>query len=323
MQFTTRLLAGLAFTTLAAGTATAEAAFPTKPVTIVSAYAPGGGGDVIARLIAPKLAKRLGQSVVVENKPGASGNIATDYVSRAPKDGYTVLINNSTLTVNAALGMPQSFHVQKDLKYIAAVASTPVAIGVHPSLPVKTLDELIAYARQHPGLSFSSCGNGTPQHFAGARIAQAAKLDMVHVAYKGCTPAIMDGIGNQVPVLFNTVANMDAHVKAGKLRLVAVASQSRLPYKADLPTVAETTGFKGFEAEVWFGFMGPSGLPEPVAKRLEQDLVAVMQDKELQKELADRFISVRLLDSAQFDKQVAQDLVNWKKLADELKVKLD
>ena len=321
MTNTARVLATLAAATLA-GAALAQG-LPSKPITIISAYPPGGGGDVIARLIAPKLSQRVGQPVVIDNKPGASGNIATDYVARSQPDGSTLLINNSTMVLNAALGMPQNFKLQSDLKYIAAVASTPVAIAVHPSLPVKNVDELVAYAREKKNLSYSSCGNGSPQHFAGAHFVKLAKIDMVHVAYKGCAPAVMDGVAGTVPVMFNTVPNLEAQVKAGKLRYIAVGSQQRLPFKPDLPTVAEAKGFAGFDAEVWFGFIGPARMPPAVAKRLEQEILAVANDKEVQKELSDRLMSLRILDSAQFEKQVAQDLVAWKREADELKIKLD
>jgi len=324
MNLHTRLLGALTLAALAAGTAVAQTPFPSKPITIIAAFPPGGGADVIARLMAPKLSQRLGQTVVVDNKAGASGNIATEYVARAKPDGYTLLMSNNTLTINTALGMRQSFNTQKDLKYIAAMASTPIAIAVHPSLPVKTVDELVAYARQQDGkLTFSSCGNGTAQHFAGARFSQVAKVDMIHVPYKGCSPAIIDGIGGQVPVLFNTVPNLDAQVQAGKLRYIAVAAQQRLPFKPDLPTVAESKGFSGFDAEVWFGLIGPAAMPPEVARRIETEVLAVMQDKELQKGFADRLVSTRVLNSAQFEKQIAQDMATWKRLSEELKVKLD
>ncbi|SOE06316.1 Tripartite-type tricarboxylate transporter, receptor component TctC [Variovorax sp. YR752] len=319
MAFIPRFVVMLAATALTGVAAFAQA----KPLTIISAHPPGGGGDVVVRLMAPKLSQQLGQPVVIDNKPGAAGNIATGYVVRSQPDGHTILVNNSTLVLNAALGMPQSFNVQKDLKYIAAVASTPIAIAAHPSLPARTVEELVAYARQHPGLSFSSCGNGSPQHFAGVRFIQIAKVEMVHVPYKGCAPAIMDGIGGVVPLMFNTVPNLEPHVKAGKLRYIAIASLQRLAFKPDLPTVAEAKGFSGFDAEVWFGFIGPARLPAPVAKRLEQGILAVVHDKDIEKELSDRYISVRILGSAQYEAQVARDLAAWKRESDTLKIKLD
>ncbi len=319
-----RLLATVALTAFTAATASAQSAYPSKPITIVSAFAPGGASDVIARLLAPKLQQRLGQTVIVDNRAGASGNIATEFVSRAQPDGHTLLMHNNTLTINTALGMRQAFNLQKDLKFIAAVASTPIAIAVHTSLPVKTVDELAAYARQQNGkLSFSSCGNGTAQHFTGARFAQVAKAEMIHVAYKGCAPAVVDGAGGQVPVLFSTAQNVDAQVQGGRLRYIAVGAQQRLPFKPDLPTIAESKAFAGFEAEVWFGIIGQAAMPAEVAKKIETEVLSIMQDKEVQKEFADRLISVRVLNSAQFEKQIAQDLASWKHLSEELKVKLD
>jgi tripartite-type tricarboxylate transporter receptor subunit TctC len=324
MNLQTRLSIVLALMAFTGNSALAQAPFPSKLITIVVAFPAGGGADAIARLLAPKLSQRLGQPVVVENKVGASGNIATEFVARAQPDGHTLLLTNNTLTLNSALGMRQSFNLQKNLTYIAAVTSTPVAIAVHPSLPVKDVDELVAYARQQNGkLSFSSCGNGTAQHFTGSRFAQVAKAEMIHIAYKGCSPAIVDGIGGQVPVVFSTVPNLDAHVQAGKLRYVAVAAQHRLPFRPDLPTVAESKGFSGFDAEVWFGLIGPAGMPAATAKQIEQVLLAVMKDEETQKQFADRLISTRVLNSAEFEKQIGQDLALWKRLALELKVKLD
>jgi tripartite-type tricarboxylate transporter receptor subunit TctC len=323
MNMITRLLAALTLSACGANAALAQT-YPNKPINIVVGYAPGGGVDVIARLVAAKLSQRLGQPVLVENKPGASGNIASEFVARARPDGYTLLFNNSTLTVNEALGIRQSFDALKDLKYIAAVASTPVAIGVNPSVPVKTVAELAVYARGQGGkLSYSSCGNGSPQNFTGARFADVAKASMVHVPYKGCTPAVIDGVGGQVSVLFNTVSNMEPQVRAGRLRFIAVASQQRLSFKPDLPTVSETKGFEGFSAELWFGLIGPAGMPADVAKRLEQEVLAAMQDKQLQKDFADRQISVRVRDSAQFEKDAVLEVASWKQLSRELGIKLD
>lgn len=317
-----RFAAALALTVTAA--AASAQSWPQKPVTIIAAFPPGGGADSIARLMAPKLSQLLDQPVIVDNKPGASGNIATEYVARSQPDGHTLLLNNNTLTINTALGLRQSFNPQKDLKFIAAVASTPIVIAVHPSLPVKTVEEFADYARREGDkLSFSSCGNGTAQHFIGERFSQVAKAKMVHVPYKGCGPAIVDGLSGVVPVLFNTVPNLDAHVQAGRLRYIAVAAQRRLPFKPDLPTVSESRDFAGFEAEVWFGFIGPTGMPADVARRLEQVVLTAMRDETLQKEFANRLISTRVLDSAEFDRQISSDLDTWKRLAEELKIKLN
>ena len=300
------------------------AAFPQRPITIVAAFPPGGGADSVARLMSPKLSKLLGQAVVVDNKPGASGNIASEYVVHASPDGHTLLLNNNTLSINASLGFKQSFNVQRDLKPIAAVASTPIVIAVNSSLPVHNVAELVAYAKGLNGkANYSSCGNGTAQHFTGVRFTSATKVEMAHIPYRGCAPAIVDGLSGLVPVLFNTVPNLDAHVQAGKLRYIAVASTKRLPFRPDLPTIAETPGLNGFEAEVWFGLFAPASTPKEVAQRLERDVIAAMADKELQQGFADRLISTRVLNAEQFQKQIAADLVDWKRLADQFNVKVD
>jgi tripartite-type tricarboxylate transporter receptor subunit TctC len=255
----------------------ASESFGPQPVSVVAAFPPGGGADAIARLLQPALGKRLGTNVIVENKPGASGNIATEFVARSRPDGHTLLINNNTLTINSSLGFKQSFDTQRDLKPIAVVASTPIVIAVHSSLPVHTLPELVAYAKKQDGkLTFSSCGNGTAQHFTGVRFAQSAGVDMVHVPYKGCAPAVMDGLSGIVPVLFNTVPNLDAQVQAGKLRFIAVAAKQRLPFRPDLPTISETPGFANFEADVWFGLMAPGNTPKAVLDQLERAVLSTM-----------------------------------------------
>lgn len=322
-----RVVSGTALALLAACCATAASAadaWPQRPVTIVAAFPPGGGADSIARLLTPKLNELLKGNVVVDNKPGASGNIATEYVVHASPDGYTLLMNNNTLTINGAVGLRQAFNIQRDLKPVAAVASTPIVIAVNSALPVHNLAELIAYAKKEKGkLNFSSCGNGTAQHFTGIRLMAKAGLDVSHVPYRGCAPAVIDGIGNVVPILFNTVPNVDAHVQSGKLRYIAVAAEKRLPFRPDIPTIAETPGFEGFEAEVWFGLFAPAKTPPAVVKQLEAATLAAMQDKAIQKGFTDRQISVRVLNSAQFEKQVAADLVGWKKLSDQFDVKLD
>lgn len=309
--------------TLALG-ASAQTSFPGKPITIISPYPSGGGADTVVRLLQQKLVLLLGQPVIIDSKTGASGNIGTDYVVRAPADGYTLLVNNSTLTINASLGLRQPFNIEKDLQPIAGLASTPVAIAVHPDVPARTLAELIEYARKQDGkLAWSSCGNGTPQHLTGLRLAQAARINMTHVPYKGCSAAITDGIAGTVQVLFNTVPNLDAHVKAGRLRFLAVGSQERLSFQPELPTIAESSGIKGFEGDVWFGVFAPAAVPPEVVRKLEQAFLAAAADKEVQKAFADRQIAMRPMTKAQLQALVASDLATWKKLAADFSIKLD
>jgi len=302
----------------------AAEAFPDRPITVISPFPAGGGADVIGRILAPHLAARLGQPVVMDNKPGASGTLGADFVARSKPDGSTLLIHNNTLTISAALGVSHALNIQKSLRPIAAVASTPIVIAVNPSLPVKTVAELAEYARKEGDkLGFSSCGNGTAPHFAGIRFNQIAKSNMVHVPYKGCSQAVLDGLSGQVPVLFTTVPNVDAQVRARKLRYIAVASSKRLPFRPDLPTISETSGFSGFEAEVWYGFIGPAGLSDAVVKRLEKEIIAVMDEKEVKESFANKLISVRVLNSKQFEKQITYDLEDWKVMANKFNIKVD
>lgn len=310
--------------TALAPTGAAHAEFPTKPITVVVPFPPGGGGDVISRLLAPKLQAMLKHPIITDNRAGASGNLGTDLVVRAPADGHTLLLHNSTLTINPSIGVKQNFNIRRDLVPLVAVASTPIVIAVHPSLPVKSVAELIDYAKKNPDkLNYSSCGNGTPQHFAGAQFSKVAGITMRHIPYKGCSPAVVDGIGGTVPVLFNTVPNVDAHVKAGKLRYLGVASAKRLGFLADVPTVSETRGMEGFIADVWFGYLAPAKTPKPVLDQLERELLKVMDDKEVQDALTSRLISRTVLNSKQFARQIDSELVNFNRLASEFGVVAD
>jgi tripartite-type tricarboxylate transporter receptor subunit TctC len=291
-----------------------------RPITIVAAFPAGGGADVIARMLAPKLSVALERPVVVDNKAGASGNLAADFVARATPDGNTLLMHNNTLTINATI-RGKSVDPKRDLAPLAAVASTPIVIAVNPSIPVKTLAEFIEWGKAHPDkLNYSSCGNGTAQHFAGVQFAQITGLKLVHIPYKGCAPAVIDGVGGTVPILFNTIPNLDAQVQAGKLRFLAVATPKRLAIRPDVPTFAETRGMEKFIAEVWFGFFAPPATPKPVLARIEKALLTLMEQKEIQQEFDNRQMARISLDSKQFAKQIDEDLVSWKRLAEEFRI---
>ena len=302
----------------------AAAAYPDKPITVVSPYPPGGGADSVIRLLSPKLQDALRQPLVIDSKVGASGNIASAFVARAPADGHTLLINNNTLTINSSIGVKQSFDLQDDLAPIAAVASTPVVIAVPATATWRTLDDLIAYAKANPGkLSYASCGNGTAQHFAAVQLSKMAQLEMVHVPYKGCAAAIVDLVAGTVPVAFNTVANLDAQVKAGRVRALAVTSAVRLASQTDVPTVSETPALKGFVIDVWFGLFAPARTPPDRLQRLEEEVLKVARSKEYQDALAQRHFSNFTLNARQLRQQIERDLVHWKRLADEFKVVAD
>lgn len=298
--------------------------YPDRPVTIIVPFSAGGGADLVARLLGQKLSGHLGNaSVVVDNKPGASGNIGAHFVARAKPDGYTLLLTNSTLTINASMDMTQGFDVQKELLPIANLVSTPIALAVNSSLPVKNVSDLVAYAKKNEGrLSFSSCGNGTPQHFAGAKFNLLAHLDVVHVPYKGCAPAINDGVGNQVPILFSTIPNVAPHAAAGKLQMLGVASKNRLSFMKDIPAISETEPFGDMDISVWFGLFAPTGLPDDIRQKLETAVLATMKDETLQKEFKDRYYEIDVLGPNAFTDLVNKDIADYKKLAKQSNIEL-
>ena len=283
---------------------------------------------MVARLVAAKLPQQLGgQTVIVDNKPGASGNIGAQQVARAGRlDGYTFLLTNSTLTINAALQMRGTPDVKKSLTPISLLVSAPVALGVNPAIPAKTVPELVAYIQQNKDkLSYSSCGNGTPQHFVGESVKQMAKLDIVHVPYKGCAPAINDGLGNQVPVLFSTIPNLAPHADAGKLRMIAVASRQRVSFLPNVPAIAETAPFGDLDISVWFGILGPR---ERSARgredqEFEQAVAATMGNPAVQQEFRDRYYEVVEAGPAAMTRQLDTDLGLYSALASKSGISLD
>ncbi len=300
------------------------ASFPDKPITIVVPFSAGGGADLVARLLGQELSKSLDNaSIVVDNKPGASGNIGAGYVARAKPDGYTLLLTNSTMTINASMGLTQGLDIKTGLVPVANLVSTPIALAVNSNVPAQNVAELVAYAKKNPDkLSYSSCGNGTPQHFAGAKFNLLTGLDLVHVPYKGCAPAVNDGVGNQVPILFSTIPNVAPHAKAGTLRMLGVASKKRLSFMADVPAISETPPFADMDISVWFGLFAPAGVPESVLKKLETAVLTTMKEPKLQAEFKDRFYEIDVLDSKGLGQLVDNDLVNYKKLAEQSNITL-
>jgi len=288
--------------------------WPAKPVRLISQFPPGGGTDLIARNLIPKLSEAFGQNFILEHKPGAAGNIAADHVAKSGADGYTILIANNTIVIQAALPQQLSFDVVKDFTPIAIIASTPVALAVHPSQPVTSVQELISLARAQPGkLAYSSCGTGTAMHLAGELFKQLARIDMTHVPYKGCGPAIVDGISGQVPILFNTITNTNPQAKGGRLRIVAIASATRSPVDRNLPTIAEA-GLTGFDADIWFGFMGPANLPRDIAVRLNSELNRIVKLPDVSARLADQLFDVRAGTPGEFGALIKADIEKWAKV---------
>jgi tripartite-type tricarboxylate transporter receptor subunit TctC len=254
------------FLCLAAGVAALPAAsrmawaqtYPTRPLRLIVPFTPGGAPDVIARLMGERLSDRLGQPFIIENRPGAAGNIGTEVVVRAPPDGYTLLMVLSANTINPAIYENLTFNFIRDIVPVASIARAPLVMEVHASFPAKTVLEFIAYAKANPGkLNMASGGNGTPLHVAGEMFKMMAGVDMIHVPYRGETPALTDLIGGQVQVMFGVMPASIEHIRAGKLRALAVTGTARSKVLPDLPTVGEF--LPGYEASGWYGIGVPKG----------------------------------------------------------------
>nr|WP_233202563.1 tripartite tricarboxylate transporter substrate binding protein [Limnohabitans sp. JirII-31] len=246
----------------------AQASFPTKPVTLVVTYPPGGGADAMARLIAPKMGEALGQAVIIENKPGAGGQIGASAVAKAAPDGYTLMLDASSFAANPALYPKLPYDSLKAFKPIGVVALFPNVVLVNANFPAKNVSELIATARKaKDAVSYASSGNGSAQHLAGALFESAAKVDMVHVPYKGGGPALNDVMGGQVPLFFGNLASTLQHVQSGKLRALAVTSAKRSAILPDVPTLAES-GLTGAEIYEWNAVFAPANTPEPIVAKL-------------------------------------------------------
>lgn len=255
--------------------------YPTKPVRLIIAYAAGGGTDTVGRVFAQKLTDGLGRQVIVDNRPGANGNIATELAVRSPPDGYTILMGNiGPIAVNPHL-YKLAFDPVRDLAPISLIALAPLLVVVHPSLPVKSLQDLIALARREPGkLSYSSAGVGSSNHLAGALFNIEAGTDVVHIPYKGAAPALIDLIAGNVQLSFQTLPSVGGNVKSGRVRAIAVTSARRSPLYPDVPTSAEA-GLKSFEVSAWYSMMAPAGTPRAIVDRLRDELVKALAQKEV------------------------------------------
>lgn len=259
--------------------------YPARPIKIIVPVAAGGGTDYSARVLGQRMAVALGQSVVIENRPGASGNIGVELAARAAPDGYTLVMPITSFPVNPSLFRNLPFDTGKDFVPIVLVGSLPLVLVVHPDMPARTSSELIAFARTHPGqINYANSGNGTTAHLAGELFKRIADIDIVSVNYKGGGPAIADLISGQVQMYFSTVPSALPQIKAGKIRALAVTGKQRLAELPDVPTVA-ASGLPGFEITAWFGLFAPTSTPEAVVKKLNAEANKVLQDSEFQRQL--------------------------------------
>jgi tripartite-type tricarboxylate transporter receptor subunit TctC len=260
--------------------------FPSRPVHIVVGYAAGSAGDIVARLIGQWLSDRFGQPFVIDNRPGASGNIGTEVVVRAPPDGYTLLWCNSANTINSSLYDNLSFNFGRDITPVASISRTPLIMEITPSFPAKTIPEFIAYAKGNPGkISMASIGNGTVQHVAGELFKMMTGIEMVHVPYHGSPQALTDLIAGQVQVMFDTLPSSIAQIKAGKLHALGVTTAARLETLPDIPTVGEFVS--GYEASGWIGVGAPKDAPVEIIDQLNKDFNAALADPKISDRIAD------------------------------------
>ena len=271
---------------LCAGAAFAQA-YPTKPIRIVVPYAPGGTADMLSRAVAQKLSGAWGQQVLVDNRPGASGMIGADAVAKAAPDGYTVLLAyTAEIAIMPGLMKKMAYDAQRDLAPVTLGAITPMVLVIHPSLPSRTLKEFIALARARPGeLPYASAGSGSPAHLAFELMQRAAKISMTHVPYKGAAPALVDLIGGHVVIYFSGMPPAMPHVRAGKLRALAVSTAKRSPAATDLPTVAEA-GIPGFDVPTWFGILVPAATPKDIIQKLNGGVAQALRSPDVREQMA-------------------------------------
>jgi tripartite-type tricarboxylate transporter receptor subunit TctC len=313
-----RLAAGTAALPLLARTVRAQA-YPSRPVRLIVGQAAGGANDIMARLIGEWLSRRLGQSIVIENRPGGGSRVAAEMVLRSPADGYTLLV---AATANVINTVREDINFVRDSVPVAIIGQEPIVLSVNPSLPVKTLQEFIAYAKANPGkLSMASPGTGTVPHIAGELFKIMAGVDMVHVPYRGGAPALTDLMGGQVQVAFMGPAASMSFIKSNKIRAIAVTSDKRTAALPEVPAVAEVV--PGYEASQWFGVVAPKNTPPDIIDKLNKLINEGLADPQLKARLEDLGETVVARSSADFGKRIAADADKWAKVIRAANIKLE
>jgi tripartite-type tricarboxylate transporter receptor subunit TctC len=299
----------------------AAQSYPDKPITLIVPWAAGGSTDILARALAEKLAKSLGQPVVVDNRAGASGNIGSNMVAKAKPDGYTLLVGSmSTHAMNPALMPSMPFKGVEDFTPIAQMANVINTVVVHPSVPAQNIKELIAYAKANPGkLNYASAGSGSTNHLSAVLFEKAAGINMFHVPYKGGAPAVLDTVANQTQVLFSAGTQTLPHVKNGKLRLLGVTEAKRSKLLPDAPAVAET--LPGFELGVWYGLFGPAGMPKDLVQRLNDETNKALADPAVRARMDSIGVEIIQATPQQFATVLRSDAERYGKIIRDLDIK--
>jgi len=317
------LLTSLVALALPAAQALAQKSYPNKAIRMIVPFAPGGSNDIMGRLVAAKWTESMGQQVVVDNRPGASGIVGTDLAAKAAPDGYTVLVMSLTFTVNPSIRSKLPYDTEKDLVPVTLIASAPLILVVHPSLPVKSVKEFIAYAKANPGrLNFGSGGPGSTPHLAGEMLKSMAGLEMTHVPYKGGGPALADLVGGQIQLMLENIPSTLPFVKLGRLRVLAVTSTKRSPTVPDVPTLDEAA-LKGYELTGWNGLFVPRGTPRAIVNQLYAETVKALAAPDVKERLAAMSAEPGGESPEKFAVFIKAEIRKWAKIAKEAGLKVE
>ena len=314
-------LAALALLPLAPGVLAQP--YPSKPIKVIIGFPPGSGGETQVRLVGQKLTEAMGQPIVVDARPGASGNIAAELLVKSPGDGYTLLYFPAALAINPSLFPKVPYDLAKDFTPIALLGTFPLVMVVNPSVPAKSVADVVALAKAKPGaVNYASIGNASPPHLAGELFGQLAGVSLTHVPYKGSAPAQTDLIGGQVQVMFDTAVSAMPHVKAGRTRALAVTSLKRSPLLPDLPSLDEA-GLKGYDLYGWGGMVAPAGVPADIAAKLNTEIVKALKSPDVAEKLMGLGSVPGTMSNAEFGRFILDEAAKWKKLVVSTGAKLD
>ncbi|MEA3157494.1 MAG: hypothetical protein QOK44_5083 [Betaproteobacteria bacterium] len=315
------LLTACNVTMIAAANAQTAASYPSKPIRLVAPFAPGGGTDVVSRLVSQKLTEAWGQQVIIDNRPGAGTMIGTEIVAKAPPDGYTLLIGAAAHAINPSLYSKPSYQL-RDLVPVTMAVSFPFLLVIHPSLPAQNVQDLIAIAKSRPGkLTFASSGTGNTNHLAGELLKITAGIDITHIPYKGGAPAMNDVVGGQVSMLFGTVLETLPQARAGKLRALAVSGAKRAAFAPELPTVAET--LPRYEVTGWYVFLLPAATPAPIVTKLNREIIRILEVPDVKQRLIALGSDPWPTSSEQAREYIASEASRWSKVIAQAGLKAD
>ncbi len=299
------------------------ATYPDRPITMVVPFPPGGPTDLVARVLAKQLADQMGQSIVVENKGGANGTIGMQAAANAKADGYTMLYNTSSIALSPNLYSKLNFDPEKDFAAVSSTATVPMVLLVHPSVPANSVEEFIAYAHANPGkLSYASAGNGNVTHLTAFLFTQSAKIDAMHIPYRGSAPGMVDLVGGQVDFMTNTLNDSLPFVRDGRVKALAITSAKRSDLLPDVPTLGETV-MPGFESGAWQGIVVPSGTPEAVISRLNEETLKALESQEVKDQLGKQGTQILGSSAADYQKYISSEIVRWGDVIRAAGVKLD